>query len=262
MLFNKPRLLRQLLISGLLLLSHMSDSKELVVISDIYCPYICKGKPGEQGFITEVTREAFQASNIDITFSEIPWLRATAFFTSGGQPITKYHGLLLTNSDYSPQAILNQTPLVSLKTCFYRRSDFSWRYQGHLSKAVRLGLIQGYGDYTELKALIKNISETHPVHNIIDNNPSINSLRRLLGKRFDIAVMDSNVANYLIHTNNWQDQIKPAGCTNRIESTYIGFPPDDNASKNYAKLLDKGLNIMQKNGRIQYWREKYQIHSE
>ena len=259
MLSNPSKQTRVFLNGCLLLFCLNAFGKELTVVSDIYCPYICKGQPGNQGFITELTREAFKLSNIDVNFLEMPWLRATYFFTSGGQATIRYHGLLLTNRELSPQAVLNQVPLIGLTTCFYRREDFNWSYQGANSTPVRLGLIQGYGDYEELAELIKQFNKTHPVHNISDNNPSINALRRLLGRRFDVAVMDENVANYLIHQNSWQDQIKAAGCTKRVENAYIGFPPDDKASTEHANLLDKGLKLMQENGRQAYWQEKYRI---
>ena len=233
-------------------------AEPLVFLSDPFCPYICNNQPGQQGYAGEVLREIYQQQGFDFQLKFTPWSRAKSYFAKSYEGPVKYNALVLTDSKISPHTVLNPTPIVSAQSCFFKRRGFNWQYQGVNSQPVRLGVMQDYGPYPQFEELFKRMAPL-PIHNIVSSEPSKNSLQRLLGKRFDVAILDRSVGLYLIHQYGWQDQIELAGCGDTVRQLYIGFAAYDPKHPILIKLLEQGLIQLARSGRLAYWQHKYHI---
>jgi polar amino acid transport system substrate-binding protein len=250
----------------LFLVQGSSRAEELLFVSDPYCPHVCDKQPGDQGYVTEVVREIFSAEGFEVGLVTMPWSRAISYFGSANEENIRYHGVLLSDPyvshsslRLSPQVTHNKIALTNTKSCIYRRTGFDWQFEGLESKAVRLGVIQDYGYPESTKQFIELMQQTYPIHRVVGDNPTKNALHRLLGKRFDIILMDPNIANYHINNNGWKSFIETTECTGTERRFYIGFSSAFHLSEKLIQILDRGLLRLEKNGRLNFWRAKYHI---
>ena len=149
----------------------------------------------QQGASVAVAKAAFKAVGHELTIEFFPWKRAVAY----GKDNPDYDGYFpeyyaeSLKQDFVLSDAMGTGPLG-----FAHKSDksISWSKLEDL-KAYKIGTVSGYVNTTEFDAMAEqNLLKVSAASSDLKN------LQKLLAGRVDLAVIDSNVMEYLLSTES------------------------------------------------------------
>ncbi|MEH6459249.1 substrate-binding periplasmic protein [Chitinimonas sp. JJ19] len=188
-----------LLLSGLLLAPTWAATRLQLITTD-YPPYCAADLP-EQGVFTALTQAAFRAGGYETDVVFKPWARALAEIKAG-----KHDAILAVWFQSERNKFLAFTdPLWLNRIGFMGRAGELVDTQ-HLStlKGRKIGVVRGYANPPEFEAANLTVDEA------VDDETN---LKKLLGGRVDLALVDKALAEHLIRNRipeadgrlAWQD---------------------------------------------------------
>ena len=166
----------------------------------------------------------------------------------------KYSGLIGVGKTEGPDFIFPASDMATSQSSLYVRKDDPWRYAGLESlKDKKVVGINGYAYQDDLDAWLK------------ENGLLVDSLEAateaLLSGKADALVENEYVMSLFAFQNNIVGSVEAAGSL-EADSVYVAFSPALPESKEYAEILNKGLQQMKSDGSWKALLEKYGIDAK
>ena len=252
-----PRCLivKNVIVSSLLLFSINIHSTEITIAGDNWCPINCGESDTNQGFMIDVAKQAFKHSNIKVNYIEVPWTRAVGLARKG-----EIHAIVGAFKGDAPDFIFPTYSLLQISPSSLFGKNANWQYQGISSlNKVTLGTIKGYDYGSELNAYVNSLAATDSSQlvQLYGNNAVERSIQFLLRERINVFVESAPVFWY--HANNLgvSNQVVELGSVSPAKPCYIAFSPQNKQSEKLALALDKGIQKLRSNKQIKLIANKY-----
>ncbi len=224
------------LLAAAALLPAQADNKTITLASLEWPPYT-GAKLTEQGASVAVAKAAFKAMGYELKVQFFPWSRAVQL----GKSDPGYAGYFpeYDSADLRKEFTLSE-PMGNGPLGLAQRVDapFNWSKITDLS-AKKIGVVQDYVNTTEFDARVA--SKQQKVDVAIDDGKN---LVKLGAGRLDLAVVDSNVFNYLMKTD---PELKPFAGKLAMNAKvledkklFICFKKDAEGQR-IAKIFNEGL---------------------
>lgn len=203
-------------------------------------PYI-GAKMKDQGYVAILVKEAYRAAGYTVKFSFMPWARVVAMARA-----VRYDGYLPEYFAESLQAdYLVSDPFPGGPLGFFKRKADPIVFKSLEDlKPYKIGVVRDYvntGEFDRAGYLMKEEA----------NNDVIN-LRKLVGKRVDLVVMDKVVGLYLMH-QDMPDRLQevefmePPLEEKKLYLCISRKTPDAEAK---MRAFNNGLKIIKNNGKL------------
>jgi polar amino acid transport system substrate-binding protein len=185
-----------LLAISLILAASLSFAEDKVIhLTSLDWPPYSGKSLAQQGASVAVAEEAFKAMGYQLKVDFFPWSRAVALAKDSNSQYAGYFPEYF--SDDTAKDFIYSDAMGSGPLGFAERKDksISWSTLADL-KPYRIGIVQDYINTAEFDAMVANKSLKSSMTTSDEKN-----LKKLVGGRIDLAVVDKNVMNYLFKTN-------------------------------------------------------------
>ncbi|MFZ5425675.1 MAG: substrate-binding periplasmic protein [Thermodesulfobacteriota bacterium] len=189
------------------------------------------------GASSAVVREAFQHAGISLEIHFFPWARAVAMARTTGEYagyFPEYRAARIEDSFLFSDSI-GQSPLGFAETA---DAPVSWSTL-HDLRGLIIGTVQGYVNTEEFDRMAE--AGELRVEQATDD---LTNLRKLLGGRIHLAVIDENVFLHLLATepdlNTGRRKLRFNGKMLEMKELFVCFRRDADGER-LAKLFNKGL---------------------
>jgi len=209
-----------------------------------YPPYTGKHLKNE-GFVTEMTREAYKRVGYKVNISYYPWSRAFDMAKKG-----KNDGIVNVWERVERMSwILFSDPMPGSELVFYKRKGIKISFDGinYLSlKPYNIGACLGYANpekFELVKDQLKIQFVTHDEQNLM----------KLKTGRIDLALIDKFVAQYIL-TTHIPDAIQALdyiSIPRSIEPSRVGISKKTSDAERKLVDFNKGLMILKREGGIE-----------
>ncbi|MCL1057386.1 transporter substrate-binding domain-containing protein [Shewanella gelidimarina] len=234
----------------ILCLSFPVQAEQIVIASDIWCPYICTDN---SGYLVELTQQAFLTVGVTAKFETIPFKRALRLAQRN-----RIHAVLAVTSESIKRCKLQTSNIVLGQNTndFYVHTSNNWQYSTLADleeKAVASILGYDYGDelnqYLEQSPITFHASGESPL------NTNLNLLKK---DRVDVLLGNRYVIEHTAQIFGYSKDIKFAGSEGHYTPLYVGFSHKD-LEKNYQNKFAEGIENIKQSGQYQAILEKYHI---
>jgi len=193
-------------------------------------PYVCDPASGQEGFLLDIARIAFESRGAKLEFKIIPFQRALAEVRSG-----EADGLVGVLRKNAPNLVFPKEEQAFSQKKFYVQKDNSWRYTGLVSLLnIQLGTIQGYS-YGLLDSYLKKF-DRKTVQPLSGESLITRNLLKLEMGRIDAVIEDNMVMDYSLMMLKKADHFVIAGELPG-DNIYIAFSKNNPKSEQYAQQL-------------------------
>ena len=224
-----------------------------------WCPYSCdpEKENGNIGYTAEILTRVFEKAGFNVETELMPFSRILKTVRKG--EFTVCPAMFKKNA---PDFVFPKNPIGVSTYHFYVTKDTRWRYKGFdsLTELKALGLIQNYS-YEVLDPDIARFLNEYPAKNayIAGVKPLERNFKKLLVNRVDTVLEDEWVTAYTLNKMKILGKVIDAGHIGKPVSCYVGFSPAISRSREYAQMLDKGVNELRKSGELQKILNKYGV---
>lgn len=223
--------------------------------TDEWCPYACDPKSDKPGFMVEIAREVFKKHGHTIDYNVMNWPRAVADVKSG-----QYAGVIGASKADVEGFVIPNLPTGLLVSYYYTRKDDSWTYSGPASlKGRSVGVIN---DYTYGDEIDNLVAKKNPAFKLVSGEePLLRLIQMTETKRINGFVENPLVLDYTMAKLKKDKNLFKAASKNLANDPdlFIAFSPVNPKSKEYAKLLDEGVNELRKSGRLKIILQRYGV---
>lgn len=206
-----------------------------------YPPYYGSELPGG-GPITELVTEAYKRVGHDVEVDYMPWARAMRQALAGSAD-----GLLgAWYSEEREKSFIYSDPLPGNEVVLFKRKGA--KPETFTSYAdlqpYRLGVVRGYRNPPEFEAA--------DLKTEVANSDKLN-LTKLAKGRIDLVLVDKALANYIIRKElpEYEGELVAVEPPLEVLPMYILFTRDAEKAQEKADALNKGLALLEKEGRVQ-----------
>ncbi len=233
-------------------LNSYASIKDLSVRGDYWCPYNCKPQDTKPGYLIEILQNTFGKDRIN--YEVMNWARAIIETRKGENDV-----IVGAAKEDAPD-LLFSTSLGLSDNCFYALKNSKFDFKGLDSlKNLTLGVIKDYSYYKDLNDYIKkNLSNKNRIAEHFGDNIQERMLAKLMLKRLDVIVEDSNVIDYIIKKKPEMSEIVKIKCVD-VGNIFIAFSPKKPESAQQVKVLNSHVKEMIKNGEMMNILKKYSI---
>ncbi|MGS0692113.1 substrate-binding periplasmic protein [Shewanella sp. 30m-9] len=234
-----------------LAVSFSSHADEIIVASDIWCPYICTD---DSGYVVELTQQAFASVNINVKFELIPFQRALKLASQH-----KIDAVLAVTSEHVAAFELYNNHLVigQYTNDFFTHSNDDWQFTDLPSLDDKhLASILGYDYGNALNQYLKQ----HPTHfRTSGETPLKTNLHLVIKNRVDVILGNHYVIDYSAKKNGYSDLIRFAGSEGEATPLYVGFSHNVQGLQ-YAEKFAEGVKNLKRSGAYQAILDKYHVN--
>jgi polar amino acid transport system substrate-binding protein len=249
-----------LLVSLLIGFGVLSSGAAADVISlraDPWCPYNCDPKAEHPGILIEIAKIVFQRAGHQIDYQLLNWARAKRDVKEG--TITGIVGMA-RDTDTEKEYVFGDNEQAISQFCYFVRNDSTWTFTAVPAlETEMLGVINGYGYYTELDDYIAKNKDTLKVQAVAGDTPLETNLNKLVRKRISVVVEDKLVLQYTLKTMNLSAQVKNAGCVDFFYPAHIAFSKLNPKSPEYARILSDGVAELRRTGELKKILDAYGV---
>lgn len=247
--------MKVLLIAMLLFSATNLRSETILIKSDKWCPFTCNSsnlKDKQQGYMIEVAKIIFERKGHNVVFQVDTWTNSIESVRLGIAT-----AIAATTKPDAPDFIYPNKNMGSNKECFYVKTKDPWEFTNVNSlKGRKLGTVESYAYSAELMSYIREHSEG--VFKSYGENPLMININNLKEGKINTIVENPFVFNYFTENLKIRDNFEEAGC-NEGDTLYIGFSPKNPRSKEFAKILENGIEELRKDGTLGKIIEKYSL---
>jgi polar amino acid transport system substrate-binding protein len=234
----------------LLCLSFSAQAEQIVIASDIWCPYICTDN---SGYLVELTQQAFLTVGVSAKFETIPFQRALRLAQSD-----RIHAVLAVSAEHISRFKLQTTNIVLGRYAndFYVHSPSDWQYSTFTDlngKAIASILGYDYGD-----KINQHLTLSPNSFRASGESPLKTNLNLLKKDRVDVLLGNRYVIEHTAQEFGGLEEIKFAGSEGIFTPLYVGFSHKD-LEKNYLNRFAEGVKNIRQSGQFQAILEKYHI---
>jgi len=185
-------ILKIILLLALCCFQNKTYAKEIIMASDIWCPYICQD-PQKPGYIVEMLNDILQEKQFIVRNETIPLARAIMLLKNDKVDIVL--GLTQQHIDHH-QLISSTMPVGIFANDFFVKSNNAWQFTSvaelaeYASKNHNIGIIKGYFYGQSIEELIAEKPNLFSyAHGDFPLNQNIN---RLMSGHIDIILDSKN----------------------------------------------------------------------
>jgi len=252
-------LLRSLVLVFALLMAISANSAETIRLGiGDWCPYVCDSnkEDGKQGYVTDIAVLIFTEAGFIVNVDSMPFARNIQQTSLG----TQNGSVAMYRSD-APGFIFPDIPLGKSSGHFFTRKGDGWYYGVDNHKLLtlvdrKIGLIKGY-DYPDKDFMTFVNYNPDNVYLAYGNNPLRHLLAFLFADKIDTLLDDPLVVTYNLQKMNALGQASESGLLGPVKDVYIGFSPGIIKSKEYARILSKGVVRIRNTGQLNKILENY-----
>lgn len=245
--------MKKVLVLSLLLLSASSFAEVITIRSDLWCPYACDPKSDRPGFMVEIAQEVFKKEGHTIDYALMNWARAVADVREG-----RADALLGCSKADAVGFVFPTVPVGILVNYYYAPVESNWKYTGVDSlKSKAIGVINEYSYGANIDEQIKK--KNPALRAVSGSDPLLRIIQMTEAKRLDGFVENPLVLEYHLNLRK-KDKKKFKVVSSNLANDpdlFISFAPGNPKSKEYAKILDAGMNDLRKSGRLKVILSKY-----
>lgn len=222
---------------------------EIKIRADPWLPYSGGSEMNPGGYMVEMAEAIAKANGHTIEYRTMPWANALDVVRAGsadcvvGAYLTDAEGFEFPKSGWGKSG-----------NVFWGMSETQWRYDGIASlDKVKVGVIEEYSYGDEMDAYLKQYSGDT---NRIEVVPAVGRgivrlIARLIGKRIDTFVEDTNVLAYAVDQAKMEPgRIVSLGVVSEPEDVYIACTPADPRGRAYAEMFDEGTAKLRSSGKL------------
>lgn len=222
----------------------VSTATQVVTLSNGEWPPFTSQSLVQQGFISEIVRQAFALQGYKVRYQFLPWARAYRYAESGQVDGT----VVWTKTPHRLKTMLFSEPVFQhTYVFFYRVEDsFNWQDISDL-RSFRIGGSEGYSYGNEFDQAVKR-GEL----NVDYVSSDILNLKKLQAKRIDLFPSDIQVGYYLLNqlfpalqAEQFKHHPKPIV---EIETHVLFSKVDLSRGKLLQAAFNKGLQELRANG--------------
>jgi polar amino acid transport system substrate-binding protein len=226
-----------------------ASNKTMTIVADEWCPYNCKPDSRKQGFIVDIARAVFEKKGIRVVYQTMAWSEALERTRRGD-----FNAVVGAAPEDAPGFIFPKLEQGWPQIQFFVRDDQRWRYLGRDSLgAVKLGVAAAYSYGHMLDAYIRRHRDDASRILVADSDEVLReNVERLLLRDVDAIVEDALVMNHYLDEHDLTGKIKLAGRlpVSNNNGVFIAFSPALESSREYAALLDKGMEELRTSGEL------------
>lgn len=225
----------------------VSAVTQQVILSNGEWPPFTSQHLTQQGFISEIVRQAFALQGYQVQYHFLPWARAYRYAKSGQVDGT----VAWTKTPHRLKTMLFSEPVFNHTYVFFYRADehFDWQELSDL-RDIRIGGSEGYSYGNEFDQVVQR-GELQVDYVSSD----ILNLKKLHAKRIDLFPSDIQVGYYLIHQLFSPLEAKQfthhQRAIERIETHVLFSKVDLTRGKQLQAAFNKGLQQLRSNGTYQ-----------
>ena len=234
----------------------IAGADTIIMAADRWCPVNCEPDSPRPGFMVEIAQQVFTKAGHTIEYRIVPWARAIEEANAG-----RINGIIGAFHGDAPDFIFPENELFLLSgNSFFVTSKSKWTYKdiSSLSEII-IGAINGYDYGEEINSYINKYKGTKRVDLISGNHPLERNIQKLLNGRIDVLVESNVVFWRTASAMGVKDNIKSAGQASKPEKCYIAFSPSNIKSKEYAKILSDGVDMLRKSGQLKKILNAYEV---
>ncbi len=201
-------------------------------------PYIGQTLTNE-GFMAEITREAFKKVGYKVEYTYLPWKRAVIMAENG-----KFDGYFPAYwSEQREEKSIFTDVIISGPVVFLKMKDSNISYKSLMDlKAYRIGVVRGFVNTKKFD------NATYLNKEAVTTN--LQNIKKLTSKRLDLIVIDKFVGFYLIdkyvpHMSKQVVSLHPPLENNKL---YICMSKKSNNIDEKLRAFNKGLQEIKENG--------------
>lgn len=248
-----------LILISLIFLNHIQASdtqkndKNLLIVSDPYCPYTCASGSEKQGYFVDFAKTALNPLGYKIDYQVMPWKRVLYLAEQG-----KVDAVLTVEKNDVSSLVVGKVALA--KTCqaiVTLASDNSTWTGPESFVGKKMGVINGYFYNTLIDNwLTSNSGDT--LTRVSGNNALEILLKMIARKRIDATIADCNVAKITANQMDLDVNLK-FHLTGYSSSLYIGIQKNRDDIDLILDAIDSTYLEMEKDGRLKELHQKYDI---
>lgn len=234
-------------------LTYSVSAKTINLATSNWEPYYGE-KLKNNGFFSEIVREAFKRQGYTLKITWVPWIRALKIAKMG-----KYDGLLgAYYNDERKRSFHYSKPIVKTQIIFIKMKStklaFGNKYKSLINlKGYKIGVVKGatYTTKFDSATYLKKI----PVATINQN------LKKLFVNRIDLIIGEKMVLYSLINNNfsKYKDSIVEIHPALKIKNLYITINRAKHLSNKIIIDFNKGLEEIKKDGTYKKILKKHDV---
>jgi len=223
------------------------------VSAGTWCPYVCQDE-ARPGALVELTRAAFAAVDIAVTFRILPWERQISTTRRA-----ETDAMLAVAKGDVPDFVFPKRKIGRFRACFFTGATSDWLYSGVASlKSRHLSVLRGttYAD-EQINAYINGEgSRSGAVDFLYSDDYLPLSFKKIDAGRVDVMLDDMNVVRAFLSATGQETRFKMVGCL-PMTSLWLAFSPGAVNAQSLADSFDLGLARISKTGQATQIYEKY-----
>jgi len=204
------------------------------------------------GPVTEIVTEAYKKVGHDVQVDFMPWARALQQAKAG-----KADGLLgAWYSEERAKSFVFSDPMPGNEVVLLKKKGAEPKeFTSYAElKPYRIGIVRGYRNPPEFDAADLNTEKA--------NSDKLN-ITKLAKGRLDLILVDRALANYIIKKElpEYKDDLVAVEPPLEVLPLYVLFSKTAGDAQEKAEALNRGLKILEKDGRIQEILKRHGISS-
>jgi polar amino acid transport system substrate-binding protein len=246
------------ILSAMLLPAPARATNPVRVSAGTWCPFVCQDD-ARPGALVELSRAAFAAVDIAVTFRILPWGREIAATRKAETDAI----VAVAKSDV-PDFVFPSRKIGRFRPCFFTGAPSNWVYRGVSSlKSIHLSVLRGttYPD-DEVNAYLDQAgSRPSAVDFLYSDDYLPLSFKMIEARRADVMLDDRNVVEAYLHTSDQQARFRIAGCL-PTTGLWLAFSPSAANAQSLADSFDLGLGRIVQSGEAKRIYEKYGLSED
>jgi polar amino acid transport system substrate-binding protein len=238
------RKLPQAIVLGFLLIPSLAFAEKIKLCADMWMPFNGCPTAEKPGYVVEVVREIFKASDIEVDYSNMAWADALKAATEGG-----IDGVIGANSEEAKPFVVPTEPVGKPDTAlFVHKSDTADLNGSQPYSRFRIGVCDGYSYWPTLDKYLaqkpKNVrvfSGEAPLKDAIDAM-----------EKDEIDAIPENRPVFIWALK--EKGLSPAAFRTAFvfdgDPIFVAFSARNARAKDYAEIFDKGIKAMRASGRL------------
>lgn len=221
--------------------------RTITIAADPWCPHNCEAGTDHEGYMIDITREAFARAGIEVEYVNMSWARALQLAREGHMDAVV--GALPADA---PDFVFPEEAIGHTTIALYTHPDSDWQYAGVESLAgVILLAINGYAYSPELDAYItRNQDDPERVWILSGPAPLGRAIELLYKRRSDVFPEDRFVMAWELAQGGDTRTLRLAAVLHQ-SPLYVAFSPARDESLRLATLLSEGTRALQASGRAE-----------
>jgi polar amino acid transport system substrate-binding protein len=236
--------------------THAAHADTISIRGDAWCPYNCEPGDAKPGYMIEVAKEIFEKAGHKVDYQTLTWARTLEQVKVG-----EFTAAVGAAKEDAPDLVYGKYPLGQSSNSFGVRADDPFVYKDPSSlEGKSMGVINGYTYVGVMDEYIaKNKADPKKIQSTSGNDALGTNLNKLVAKRVDVILEDSNVLANQIGSRGLQGKVKVVESSLPASAIYIAFSPANPKSTEYVALLDKGVDELRASGRLAAILAKYNL---